>query len=226
MTFAILKLSYNTPGETPVIGGVCGTGFFISDSTALTAFHVLSEQNWGPNPGNAYCQYWAILRSGQIIPIKKEFLKGYSQIDTTLITFGSKHEIPHVVLLADKNASPMDMVCGEGHVGGAMPQLQTSWVGSELLIATANLSNVISDGVGHIKRELKAEVNAADLKLKGTNVYELSFQTRCGMSGGPLFDKTNGKLVGILSFGLPENAEIKLQSFAVSLSELRKYLLI
>lgn len=49
--FAILKVSYNRIGETPVTGGICGTAFFIDEYTALTANHVLNRLNYKPNDG-------------------------------------------------------------------------------------------------------------------------------------------------------------------------------
>lgn len=33
MAFAILKLSYSQSGETPVVGSICGSGFFIDPWT-------------------------------------------------------------------------------------------------------------------------------------------------------------------------------------------------
>jgi hypothetical protein len=49
--FAVLKLSYNNAGDASVIGGVCGTGFFVGPGTAISAYHVLNETTFTPNPG-------------------------------------------------------------------------------------------------------------------------------------------------------------------------------
>ena len=54
MAFAIFKLSYHGPGETELRGGICGTGFFIDRSTAVTARHVLNEETFQPNTGFDY----------------------------------------------------------------------------------------------------------------------------------------------------------------------------
>ena len=49
-TFAILKLSYNVTGGTPVTGGICGSAFLINGNTLITAHHVLNK-NTKPNNG-------------------------------------------------------------------------------------------------------------------------------------------------------------------------------
>ena len=84
--FAILKLSYNTPGETPVTGGICGTAFLINDKTLLTAHHVLNEKV-KPNPGFKFAQFWFLKRgtSKLSIPLDNTTPIYFPHIDTTII---------------------------------------------------------------------------------------------------------------------------------------------
>lgn len=49
MVYAILKLSYNEIGDTSLVGGICGSAFFISKQIALTAHHLLNKLNYSPN---------------------------------------------------------------------------------------------------------------------------------------------------------------------------------
>ncbi len=49
MAFAIMKLSYNSPGDSRLTGGICGTGFFVDSRTAVTAHHVLNCKTFEPN---------------------------------------------------------------------------------------------------------------------------------------------------------------------------------
>lgn len=85
--FAVVKISYNTPGETPVTGGICGSAFLINDSTVITANHVLNSKNYAPNAGFKLVQYW-LLNRGKIliIPLFKDYLKSIEEIDATIIT--------------------------------------------------------------------------------------------------------------------------------------------
>lgn len=47
--FAVFKVSYN--GLGPPRGGIGGTAFFVNDSIALTANHILNSKEFIPNKG-------------------------------------------------------------------------------------------------------------------------------------------------------------------------------
>ena len=64
MLAAIFKASYNSPGGSDLVGGVCGTAFFINEKTALTANHILNKEVFKPNDGFMYCKFWLILQNG------------------------------------------------------------------------------------------------------------------------------------------------------------------
>jgi len=222
MAFAILKLSYNQPGESPLTGGVCGTGFFIDDSTAVTAYHVLSERTFKPNTGFRYCCFWILSRSGLVAQLDQYSLQGYPEIDTTAFRFDEPQLGITVYTPPSHKPEIGTEVCGIGHIGNEMPQVRARWEGQSIVITHVDLDSVICDEIGHIIRIARFDVNAQDARLKNVAGYELSFGTNVGMSGGPLVDQRTGQALGLLSFGLPPDSYTKTQTFAVAMDEIQR----
>ena len=75
MAFAILKLSYNAPGDNSLVGGICGSGFFLDGSTAVTAHHVLNDETFKPNVGFRYVSVWIVSRNGSVLKILRACIK-------------------------------------------------------------------------------------------------------------------------------------------------------
>ena len=221
LTFAILKLSFNTPGDSTLEGGVCGSGFFVDPTTAVTANHVLNDSTFLPNAGYKQCRVWLITREGVIYSINRQVIKPFPAIDTTVIQLNSYKKESISSDRFDRGSVPRGAkVRGLGHVGNAMPKIDAKWEGDVLRIAKADLSSVYSDRSGHVERSLVLDVNANDVKMKTVRGFELSFSTCVGMSGGPVVNAENGQVLGMLTFGLPADAEIKTQTFAVSIDEI------
>lgn len=223
MAMAILKLSYNNIGETSVIGGICGTAFFINENTALTAHHGFGRNEFKPNPGYRFCQYWLVSRNGNIIPIKREFLRDYPDIDITMIDFPDpQHNIKTY------NLSHIPPVAGEnihsiGYIGNRMPNnINVYWREKQLAIKSCNLEDVISDCEGVVKKILTFHIRAKDVNLKGVKGFETSFKGVVGMSGSPVIRESTGEVIGILSIGLPPDVPAKKSIFAVSAEEILK----
>lgn len=224
--FAILKLSYNTTGETPVTGGICGTAFLINDKTLLTAYHVLNEKT-GPNPGFKYTQFWLLKRgkNKMTVPLENATFKYFPDIDTTVINL--KQPITDTVKIELQNSSPAvgDAVFSIGHAGGGMPAANASWVNTTLVLHDYSLqeSNK-SDKTGFIMKIIPATVHSNDVNITDIVVIKPSFTAVEGMSGGPLLNKKNDKLVGLMSFGLPTNKSFKDEVFAIDVTEIiRKF---
>ena len=222
--FAIVKLSYNSPGETPVTGGICGSAFLINDTTAITAYHVLNK-NIKPNNGFKHCQFWLIKRTNKlIIPLNKEFFKYFPNIETTIIKLNYPLTKTNKIKLKKNNFNINDPVYNIGHVGGAMPIINAEWVNNILVIHDYSLSNVKSDSIGSIKTIKNCTVHTNDVNLNNIIVIQPSFKAIQGMSGGPLINKNSNKLVGLMSFGLPADSVRKDVVFAISVNEIiRKF---
>ena len=222
MAFAILKLSYNKPGDSSLIGGICGTGFFVDSRAAVTAHHVLNDETFKPNPGFHHALLWVISRSGSIRRIQLEAVTLHPGIDATIITFQTPVSTFQIYESSLGGVPDGLKVSGIGHVGSAMPSVDAEWQGSRLVIRSASLTAVTKDTNGCVKRSVTFEINANDIKMHGVRGFELAFGSQVGMSGGPVVDSSTGKVLGMLSVGLPPDSNVKTGTFAVSIDEIWK----
>jgi len=214
--FAVVKISYNTPGETPVTGGICGSAFLINDSTAITANHVLNPNNYAPNPGFKFVQYWLLSRDNSlIIPLSVVYLEPIEEIETTIIKLPD--HIKCTAKISETSPNIDDPVRNYGHLIN-MPIKQAHWNNNLLVIDDFSLNNSSSDSTGTIVDIKNVTINANDVKLKDIKVIQPSFKANVGMSGGPLI--SNNKIIGMMSFGLPADEDIKDIVFAISIDKI------
>jgi len=80
------------------------------------------------------------------------------------------------------------------------------------------------DKEGYIKNLLRCNVNTLDINLQNIWGFEVSFGSLIGMSGGPLINKETSEVIGLLSFGLPIDSDIKTQIFAITMDEIKKHI--
>lgn len=218
--FAVVKLSYNIPGETPVTGGICGSAFLINDSTALTAHHVLNN-SIAPNPGFKFCQFWLIKRNTKlIIPISNENFICLPDIETTIIKLENSIRLANFIRIEKESTKINSPVFNIGHIGGSMPIKNANWQNNILNIINYSLLNLKSDSIGVIKSIKKCTINTNDVNLNNITVVQPSFKAIEGMSGGPLLNKSTNKLIGLMSFGLPADSTTKNIVFAISVNEI------
>ncbi|KAF0140409.1 MAG: hypothetical protein FD122_2424 [Stygiobacter sp.] len=217
--FAIVKLSFNQPGESSLIGGICGSAFLINDSTVITAHHVMNSKVV-PNPGYKYCRFWLLNRNGTlIIQIESQQLEDYQEIDCSLIHLREKLNIPYLSI-EKIDAKVGDSVYSIGHIGESMPKINAEWEGDKLIILNYSLENFKVDKEGEIKEIKKDTIQKNDVNIINIEVIQPSFGAIKGMSGGPLLSKSSDKLLGLMSYGLPENSAQKHSVYAISTNEL------
>jgi len=222
MAFAILKLSYNQPGDSSLTGGICGSGFFIDSRNAVTAHHCLNDDTFRPNAGFPHVLVWMITRSGSVRRLERGFVSLHPEIDATIISLRDTMSNIQVYDRAVGRVTAGQEVLGIGHVGSSMPLVSASWQGSELVIRSASLADSRIDMNGRVKRSLTLEINANDITMHGVRGFELSLGSQVGMSGGPVVDSNTGRVLGMLSVGLPPDSAIKKETFAVSIDEISR----
>ncbi len=220
MAFAILKLSFNEPGDSSLTGGICGTGFFLDSTTAITAHHALNDLTLTPNLGYQHVRLWLISRNGGICRVEDSAVTLHPEIDTSVIRFPSPVSGFTIYDVTPMAVAVGNRVRGIGHKGNAMPSVDAKWQGTELVIQTADLMNLVLDRGGSVKRLVTLDVNAPDVKMLDVSGLELSFGSQVGMSGGPVIDAETGCVLGMLSIGLPPDVEVKTETFAVSIDEI------
>ncbi len=222
MAFAILKLSYNQPGDSSLTGGICGTGFFVDSRAAITAHHCLNNETFRPNEGLQHALVWVIERSGTIRQIERGYTSLHPEIDTTTISFPDPVTGVKIYECSVGGVSAGLNVDGIGHMGNSMPKVNAEWQSSELIIQSASLASVARDMCGFVKRLLTPNIDANDIKMHGVRGFELSFGSQVGMSGGPVVDSATSRGLGMLSVGLPPDSDAKTETFAVSIDEILK----
>lgn len=206
MSFALIKLSYNQIGENNVEGGICGTGFFISNNRFITANHIFSSLKNRPNIGFANCQYWLASRTGQIIPIENMEIIDHSEIDTTEIIFNSS-VTGKISEINKERPNVGDEISNQGYLPN-MPQIDATWGQNGLIIRSVNLNAVHSDASGFIREIENVTIRANDVNITNRTLITTSYPGRVGMSGGPMFNNRN-QVIGLMSIGLPADVAQK-----------------
>lgn len=219
MTGLILKLSYNQAGISDVVGGICGSCFFIDGERVVTANHVINKKEFVPNIGYSNCQFWIIIEPNIIIEINKQNIFDYPEIDTTLINL--EKEISIKFRGISKSIIKENELCfNEGFIAESMPELNVNWQNNKLNISTCNYNKTDILGEGYIKSLKQLTVDASDMKLDNVDVYETSYGGIKGMSGGPLILKKSNEIIGLMSIGLPQNKKEKEVLFAININEI------
>ncbi|SHG42849.1 Trypsin-like peptidase domain-containing protein [Flavobacterium fluvii] len=219
MTGLVLKLSYNNIGETPVIGGITGSFFFIENNIVVTANHVLNKKDFTPNEGFKYCQFWLLIEPNIVIEVSLEKLIEFPDIDSTIIKLEEKYQIP-VRTISNTSIEVGKYCFNEGFIGGQMPRIMANWNDEKLVITGCYYNNTKALGEGFVKSIKVMTVNAADIKMENVLGIETSYGGIQGMSGGPLIDRITNQIVGLMSIGYPEDVQIKQSLFAIEIQQL------
>lgn len=175
--FAVLKLSYNTPGVKQTEGGIIGTAFLINNTTILTAYHVLNEKI-APNPGFKHYGIWLLKRGADklVIPLTNLSIKYAPNIDTTVIQSNTAFPTAAKLKLQYMDNIIGDMVYSFGHIGGEMPAMKAVWDKDTLVIQDYSIQDSIkADKVGTINQFKIVDVNTNDVNLVNKLVIKPSF---------------------------------------------------
>jgi hypothetical protein len=219
MTGLVLKLSYNYIGDSNVVGGICGSFFFLQADKAITANHLLNRTQFKPNEGYSFCQFWLITQPDYIFEIKAENLTEFPEVDTTIIELEQPYQ--DKIRKISLNPFPIGVECkNEGFVAGEMPSLNISWGSSGLIISSCNYNRTSVHAQGHIKSLPIITISANDIKLNNIKGFETSYGGVIGMSGGPLIAAESDEIIGLMSIGLPADLKVKKTLFAISLNEI------
>ena len=226
MLAAIFKASYNFPKDTNVIGGICGTAFFINEKTALTANHLLNLDKFKPNDGFSNCKFWLLLENGQTLLLEKDYLNSYPDIDTTKICF------PVIVFKDSFNYKTAISKKGNKFIlkgflssvsENPSPQVTLNWSAQEeLVINNFDLISVVSVQEGVVEEIKNISLKSNDVVVNDKKYLTLSCGGNTGLSGAPLVKSDTDEVIGLMSFGLPENVTRKTNLFAISIDEVEK----
>ena len=155
------------------------------------------------------------------IPLERDAFTYFPDIDTTVIHL--KRPITDAPKIELQHSSHIigDEIYSIGHIGRNMPMVNAAWEDNRLVIHDYHIQECDkSDKLGTINAIKTATVNSIDVKFTNIIVIKPSFPAIEGMSGGPLINKKNDQLVGLMSFGLPANMSKKNEVFAIDVNEI------
>lgn len=223
MTGAILNiLGFIKNGKYEVYYEICGTFFFVTANTALTANHVLFKDFFSLSDPFKSKQSFLVGENNFIQEVKSEYITEHKNIDLSIIKFPKKLTDTYFEISRDEPTENQTLYfCG--YNGDAQPEIEACNDKFKILLKKVDLSPVtFITQDGYVKKLSNMTLKSADFDLNGINVIELSHGGYAGMSGGPVVDKTTGKIIGLLSFGDTEDADKKDTLFALDNTELIK----
>mgnify|MGYP001457323333 CR=1 FL=1 len=231
--YAILKCSYhwerdfssNDPSvHKPIaVGGFLGSAFFLNDHVAITAYHVLNEESFFPEAPHNNVQIWMVSELGTSFEIKVGFIESYPHLDISIIRF-IVGQIGANIFELDTDFIVNTEIKNEGYPDFGPPniQLKVAQLLNEtpkLAIESADLRNSLFNKSGNIKSIEKESVNKNDIKLNNIEIIRTNYGGKKGMSGSPLVKISNGKVIGVMSHGYPEDIVDKEELCAISVNE-------
>lgn len=199
-SYAVFKVSYSDTNK-PVVGGVSGTAFFVSQNKAMTACHVLNEKSFEPAPGFTKSRLWLVHENQKAIELFKSNVVTNCDRDETIIHFKQPVVASKFVFSTQTEGfSSNSEFTTEGFIANtAGPEF--AWENGQLEITSVpSLQRVTTKGT--LIRNVKVDLKATDVTLVNTNSIQVSYKPIVGMSGGPVL--INGKIVAFNSFADPE----------------------
>lgn len=221
--WALVKISYD-PNSMRMEGGVCGTVFFVNKRTFVTAHHC--SQVFDPNQGYPKVKVFLIDQKGNIIHDIQitQHVPEYDLAIGKILT-----DTPSVgVCMASRRAVLGDSVYNIGFPTDQGLSLQRGFSECQFRIQNDNL---IIDKIkvnqfkqsGTIEHIQPVTVHANDVTLDYKTTIGLDYSSRTGFSGGPLLEESSGKVIGMMSFLVPEQYDIRKPAMAIRIEDIARY---
>ncbi len=231
--YAILKSSYHwvpqplSPDPNifkPIAkGGFHGSAFFVNDSIAISAYHVINENTFTPEYPHTNAQLWLVSDLGVSYEIKLDMLDCYPHLDITIIRFYS-NQIGAKKLQLNTDFVAQSEIFNAGYPNFGPPNVQLEVYQSnnenpKLRISGADLRSSLYQKSGYIKSIAKESVNKNDIKLNNVEIIRTNYGGKRGMSGSPLIKHSDRTVIGVMSHGYPEDVVDKDELCAISVRE-------
>jgi hypothetical protein len=217
--WAIVKVSYD-PAMLKAVGGSCGTVFFVSETTFITVHHG-SEANTEmlrPNAGYPNVRVFLANSKGETI---EDFwiVKRVPEYDLAIGRISKPHPAVRVCPLQTEIAAG-DRVYNIGFPNDEGIREYSFLInGDKLIVQRIDMRPITQDG--SVKAITKATVRAVDVNLQDKTVAVLDYSSRVGFSGGPLVSRNSGKVVGLMSFVVPQKDDPNTPVVALRMADLK-----
>jgi hypothetical protein len=199
-TFAVFLAAFNSKTGAAQ-GGVAGTAFFVSKTSALTAYHVLQPKSFTPPEGFTSVQVWLVHEGERAIELHAENLKYQTDRDMTSIELNASNSVDRRFIFSTGSiAAVADDVRTDGFLASSTgPSLKVGATGLLEIVDVPWLSRIRSEG--KILRAIDVDLNAIDVHLSKSPCYQLSYEPIVGLSGGPVI--SGDRVIAMNSFADP-----------------------
>lgn len=198
-TYAVFVVSYD--GKT-AIGGVAGTAFFVSETQAITAYHVLNEASFS-SQSYPIKKVWLVHENEPAIELAKPDLSPRKDLDRTEISIRGRVSAKYIfeqtrqIILG----SPVET---EGFVANTGGPILSAEFGELKIMSVPKLQRVSFKG--HLLGIETVTLSSNDVNLNSVKCLKLTYSPVLGLSGGPVL--VNGRVVAINSFAEPDRREV------------------
>jgi len=218
--WAIVKISYD-PTTLKAEGGSCGTAFFISHTTFLTAHHLIETNTssmFRPNGGYPNVRIFLANSHGDIID-DFSIVKRVPEYDLAIGRIGKPHPAVRVCPL-EMNIDLGDEVYNIGFpTDQEIPNYTLRIKGQKLIVEHIRIKPYIQQGA--VKAITSVTLRANDVNLQNKTVMIMNYSSRIGVSGGPLVSKRSGKVVGPMSFVIPREFDSSTPVVAIRMVDIK-----
>jgi S1-C subfamily serine protease len=218
--WAIVKISYD-PATLKAEGGISGTVFFISDTTFLTAHHLIETNTsslFRPNAGYHNVRIFLANSHGDIID-DISIVKRVPEFDLVIGRIGKPHSAVKVCPL-EMNVNLGDEVYNIGFpTDQEISDYRLKIEGQRLIVQHIRMKPSIQQGV--VKAIKSITLRANDVNLQDRMVLIMNYSSRIGFSGGPLVSKRSGKVVGLMSFVIPKEFDPSTPVVAIRMADIK-----
>lgn len=221
--WAIVKMSYD-PATMRAEGGPCGTIFFINDTVFLTAHHIIETNTsklFTPNIGYPKVRLFLVNSHGDMIDSFQivKCLPGYD------LAIG-RVEKPHPAIRACPLQSNIQLGDEVYNLGFPTDQGLSDYSlkinGQELIVNRIRLKPSIQQG--SVRAIKQVTLSSNDVNIQDKTVVIMDYSSRTGFSGGPLVSRHSGKVVGLISFGIPWESDPSKPVAAIRMADINSYI--
>ncbi len=217
--WTIVKLSYD-PVTRKAEGGSCGSVFFVSETTFVTAHHgnELNSTILKPNAGYSRVRVFLANTKGDTID---DFwiTKRVPEYDLAIGRISRPHSAIRVCPLQTELSVGDDVYNIGFPTDQGVPDYSLRIDGEKLIVQRISMKAFVQKGT--VKAIERMSLNSESISLQGKTLAVLDYSSRDGFSGGPLVSRKTGKVVGFMSFVIPKKFDPNTQVVAVRMADIK-----